>query len=964
MSHSDNAQSIRVVLQWGKSWVLIGTGFLGLVMSGAVAAQNQGGIEEIVVTAQKREQSLQEVPIAVSAFDVGNLDRQQIDRFSDLQFTAPNVSFGRGNFSTNNFQIRGIGSAEIAASGDAGVGFHMNDTYLNAPRIADTEFYDIERIEVLRGPQGTLYGRNSTGGAVNVVTARPDLNHFGAYGNVQYGNYDHVRVKGMVNVPVSEQLGIRLAGIYLNRDGYTDNVNPNVNFSDIDDRDQWSGRVSIRFEPGAGTNVDVLYQHFEEDDSRSRSNKSLCNFDPSAILGCTPLDLANETTNFDSTLGRVFTSDLVLPPGFFLTPFGTASSGINPADPREVYVDTKPQYNAKEDLFSFSVNHELNDALTFTGLANYHRTSHSSQQGFTNAVGTSITVPAGLQAALPTTYATYYADGCFPISARDPNGTGIVGGFVRDCLDVIQHLDESGQENEQYGFEARITSDFDGRFNFLLAMNYLNFERQEDYYVFNNTVDYFMMVAAGPLGFGVPPNPALDTVALLTPYFRIQTDEYRLKTWATFGEGYFDVTDKMKLTVGLRYTNDDKKVRDRQYPLATGGAVSFVGFDSSTAEDAWLAAGFDANPAAAGQQLFRETSASDDAVTGRVVVDYRPEVPFTDDTLVYASYSRGYRGGGFNPAFDPAEFPGTPSTYDPEYIDAFEVGAKNTLFGRKVTLNLSGFYYDYEGYQIVKTVNRALINENIDASMRGLEAELTLSPSNNWLFNLNLATLDTRIGSGASTDPLDPTNGQINSTLIKSVANTENCVINWNGGNGDPMVAPPAFLIPSPGGATPGIASGSAAFSAVGCGDALQGALDATYGAGAYTTQGGNEANLKGNELPSAPDMSVSVGGQYSMDLTHNLSLQIRMDYYYQSSMWARIFNRNATDRIGAWDTLNAQATLYGRDDRWFVRAFVKNMLDDDNVTGHYLNAPSSGLFTNVFLLEPRQFGLEVGIRY
>lgn len=921
-------------------------------------------LEEIVVVAQKRIESVQDVPIAIAAFDADAIDRQQLKGFSDLQFTTPSVSFSRGNFSTSNFQIRGVGSAEVAASGDPGVGFHINGAYLNTPRITDTEFYDLERIEVLRGPQGTLYGRNSTGGAINLLTAKPDLDETGGDVDLQYGNYDHMRARGSINLPIGGGAALRVAGLWLQQDGYTENINTAAGFDNVDGRDLWSGRASLRWQPRDTTTIDLLYQRFDEDDTRTRGNKQLCTYDASAVLGCLPTGLATQTTNLDSSLGRLFVSNLVMPNGLNLTQFGASAPENNPEDLRKVHVNFKPSYRAEEDFYGLEVRHDLSASLTVNFLANHQKTAMASQQSFTNAVGETISVPAALAAELPATYAEYYSNGCFPTSALDPYGTGTVGGFIDGCSNEIRHVDRSDDAAEQTGLELRLASTFDGRFNFLLAANYLDYDRSQNYYVVNNTVDYFSLVFVGAGLAGGPGASPGDGLALLTPFFRIQTDRYDLETTALFGEVYFDFTPDLKLTVGARYTEDEKNVRDRQYPLFTGGVVPFDGFDPTTADSVWLAAGFDADPATSGQQLFRESTLKDNAVTGRVVLDYAPELSFTDKTLFYASYSRGYRAGGFNPAFDPAAFPGTPPTYRPEFIDAFEVGTKNRLLDGRLQANLTGFYYDYQDLQVVKTVNRALINENIDAEVWGIEGELIAAPTDHWTFNLNFSHLSTDITRGASVDTHDPTNRQLNSTLIKSLANTENCVINWNGNSPDPMTSPPAFLIASPGGPTAGIASGSAALSAVGCGDNLQTSLDAFAGAGAYTVDDGNEADLTGRSLQNAPEWSFSLGAQYSQNVAETLRLETRVDYYWQSDMWARIFNRPATDRIESWDMLNAQVTLYGRDDRWYVRGYVTNLLDDDNVTGYYLNAPSSGLFTNVFLLDPRTFGVMLGLKF
>jgi iron complex outermembrane recepter protein len=175
----------------------------------------------IVVTAQRQNQSLQEVPIAVSAFTAEALEAQQIENASDLQLTLPNVSFTKGNFTGSSFTIRGIGDLCVGVSCDSATAIHTNGSPLFATRLFETEYFDLERIEVLRGPQGTLFGRNATSGVVNIVTAKPDLTAFGASGDFEYGNFNSIKAKAMLNLPIGETLGVRLAGFYLERDGYT-----------------------------------------------------------------------------------------------------------------------------------------------------------------------------------------------------------------------------------------------------------------------------------------------------------------------------------------------------------------------------------------------------------------------------------------------------------------------------------------------------------------------------------------------------------------------------------------------------------------------------------------------------------------------------------------------------------------------------------------------------------------------
>ena len=198
------------------------------------AAQAQ--LEEIIVTAQKREESVQDVPIAVTAFDESALKSKQIETFSDFRFNVPNVSFAKGNFTANNFSIRGIGTSVVAAGSDSGVEANVNEVPILFPRLFETEFFDVQQIAVLRGPQGTLFGRNSTGGAINMITNTADPGGFAASLGGEIGDYAHTQAQGMVNIPLGETLAVRFAGITLTRDGYTENVAPGGD--DVDDRDQ------------------------------------------------------------------------------------------------------------------------------------------------------------------------------------------------------------------------------------------------------------------------------------------------------------------------------------------------------------------------------------------------------------------------------------------------------------------------------------------------------------------------------------------------------------------------------------------------------------------------------------------------------------------------------------------------------------------------------------------------------
>src|SRR5687767_6275794 len=205
-----NTGDQRAVRRSSIAWAVAST--LVMAQQAALAAERDETIERVIVTAQRREENLVDVPIAVSAFDDTQLERRQIDQATDLQLNIPNVAYSKTNFTSSNFQIRGIGVSSVGASSDSGVETHFNSMPIKNPRLFETEYFDIERVEVLRGPQGTLYGRNATGGAVNIIARRPEKEFEGNV-ELEAGNYGAVKVKGMVNIPLGDTFAARFAGI-------------------------------------------------------------------------------------------------------------------------------------------------------------------------------------------------------------------------------------------------------------------------------------------------------------------------------------------------------------------------------------------------------------------------------------------------------------------------------------------------------------------------------------------------------------------------------------------------------------------------------------------------------------------------------------------------------------------------------------------------------------------------------
>ncbi len=867
-------------------------------------------LEEIIVTAQKRMESAQDVPIAVTAFDTEALQAKQINGFADIRFTAPNITYAKGNFSGNNFQIRGIGTTLVAQSADQGVGIHVNEVPINSPRLFETEYFDVQAIEVLRGPQGTLFGRNSTGGTVNMMTARAELEEWSGNVEGQYGDWDHTKLVGHINVPVSDTFAMRFAGLYLERDGYTENV---YTGNDVDGRDQYSVRGSFTWLPTDATSVELMVSYFDEDSDRSRSTKTMCQNDPSGVIGCLPDRLDFDLPNPSSQLSNIVASDLALGPlGIF--PFGSNERGENPTDLRRTISDFEPIYEADETLVTLTVDHEL-DNHTLTLIAGYQDTTVESEMDYQWAVSTTqVELPAALQFLLPNTYNTQFFDGQLPMSAASNTGTGSIGGNVKSRNSSLEAYDNSYTSNEQWSIEVHMASDYDGRFNWLAGAFYMDVDNDGGYYVFSNGFDYLASVAGGLQGG--------DGNGWVAPQFLSDTNEYTIESTALFGEVYYNLTDDLKLTLGLRYTEDEKTIRDRQLLLNR---------DEET--DAILT-----QPLGANEFIpvpYRNDDDSWEEFTGRAVIDWQ----FTGDNMVYASYSRGYKGGGFNPPFDPLLFPSSSPTFEPEFVNAYEIGSKNVLFNGTLQANATMFFYDYEDLQVSRIINRTSFNENTDAEIFGLELEAVWAPDDHWLFNANLAYLDTDIQDFSTIDTRDPTDGSDQVTLIKDVTNASNCVAE----------IPPALfnaLAPAP---APGVSpqfSDCAALAAAG-----------------IPISDGIPADLDGNQLQNSPEYSVSIGAQYTWFLPGNHALSARVDYYWQDEMYARNFNK-PIDKIDDWDIWNAQVSLVSAEETWYARAYVKNFTNDDHLVGMYVTDPSSGMFTNVFTIEPRTYGMIVGYNF
>ncbi|WP_444884254.1 TonB-dependent receptor [Microbulbifer sp. PSTR4-B] len=944
------------------------------------SSRSKQPIEEVTVTAQKIEESIQDVPIAVSALSGDSMDALKIERGEELLRAIPNVNFSKSNFSTYNFSIRGVGTKAVSAATDPAVAVSFNNAPLIRNRLFEQEFFDVERVEVLRGPQGTLYGRNATAGVVNMLPVMPE-DEFSSEIKAEIGSYNSKRTSGMFNLPIGETMGLRLSGAMTKRDGFDTNTYTD---NDVNDRDLYSTRAIFEWEPSETFSANLIWQHFEEDDKRSRTGKQLCTTDPGVSMigdvevpenftgffsqGCLPgsiySDEAYGTTNAKGLAFVVAPQALLqgyypVMKEFLPNPYANAEQS---RDLREIATSFDPVFRAENDLVQLNFAWEMSDTLTFYSQSTYAKDDYYSSQD----------------------YNRYVSDSIFSDSTEyglDPGPTP--GGIYTDPQlgpsDGVLAVDISRSDNKQWSQEFRLQTSFDGPWNFVVGANYLDFKTQDDYFVFNNM---FSLIAEHVYNGVDDPEAGLGTENCTDPqniegfqdcmyvdynslenideeghnYF-LSRNLVETRSWAIFGETYWQINNDVKLTTGLRYTNDRKRSTPVPSQLLLGTET-----DNDTGEIV---------PGPASGGLVYKGYPEGDAVTqswkeytGRAVLDWRTDTPFTDETMLYLSFAHGYKGGGTNPPradIDPnvVQYQPLDETFKPEFVNAIEIGTKNVLLDGSLTLNANAFYYDYSDYQVSQIVDRISLNENFDAESMGIELELAWQLTDNTRLDMNMGYLKTRIADGEeSIDVMNRTQGHEDWLVVRpSLQVPSNCVAPKD-------VVEATFAIPYPlmlwalcdttgrwGSFTPEIESSQYFHEWLNI-DPYNPLTDAPNGARGFA------ADLSGNELPNAPRFTVNLGVEHTIPI-EDWDLTLRTDYYRQSESYARVYNTEY-DRLKAWSNLNASVSLSHPNSELYMQLYVKNIFDDAPITDMFTNSDDSGLTTNVFTLEPRIVGFSI----
>lgn len=692
-----------------KGWLLASAACL-LAMSAAPAFAQQTPapaagneptlIQEVVVTAEKRAQSVQDIPVAVSAFTDETREVVGINNVQDLTNFTPGMNYTTAN---DRVTLRGISRFTNNRSSEGGVAIYVDGVYSSSTTAGNLSTLFVDRTEVLRGPQGTLYGRNSVGGAVNFISKRP-ADEWGGELRVGLQNYDHYIVEGMVTGPLTEHLRGRLVGSWDSQgEGFFKNLSGGPSEGGRGDQ----GVVEIQLE---GDLLDNKLEWWFKTQIVNWEN-----------YGRGPGGRNSYTTG-------AFETSPVVPTG--VTPsgvYGYTGTQTGNIDHWLIDVDTPNYISLNDDQYTFETVFHANK-FDVKYLGGYHHYDYNLQ---TDVDNTSRSAPYTI------------ANGTF--LGNTPAGTPV--NYAGPTATVFpRRTNEYNEHPWWYSNEINITSTGDGPNQWILGV-----------YQFREGSNYKGIDAR------MPDQPQLSNMAAPNPERQYAVYKSDNVTWsqALFAQWEHKFSDQLKFTAGARYTWDRRK----SYESAR--VVCFLAPSCPTAAAAFDIANSAASTATTDPSIVIPTSYDPatgyahrglkndwSALTGTLGVDYTPD----DDTLIYAKYTRGYKAGGFNAGTITAN----PST-DPEFMNAYEVGIKKTL-GARLQANASAFWYDYRDVQAPLSERNPVTGSSVTnfynlprTTQRGFELETIWFPTDRLQILANYAFLDAKLDEACCfIDPQDP----------------------------------------------------------------------------------------------------------------------------------------------------------------------------------------------------------------
>ncbi|GGC12916.1 TonB-dependent receptor [Novosphingobium endophyticum] len=751
------------------------------------SAETTQGIADIVVTAQRRSENLQRAALAISAVTGDSLAQTGIANVEGLTTVVPSLQVGASG-PYNLFYLRGVGTFTVNPLSDSTVSFNVDGIAISRPSATSGVFYDIERVEVLKGPQGTLYGRNATGGAINVITREPELNELGGEFSGEYGNYDRVKLNGALNVPLGDNAALRVAATSIDHDPYLSDG--------TDDQKDRAGRLRFKLEATPDITIQLGADYFHQGGTGTGAVLIRENF------------VEDRIGNTDPRAQAIYASTLYFPAGSFLPPL-----------PNDV--------NSNNHFWGVNGSLEWRSDL-----------------------GTLTVLPA----------------------------------FRRNTIDFRSaasglHIIENSV-SEQTSFEARFASDDSRPLSWLVGGYYLN-ETSDVEGSFNN-------------GFNI------SNQAYQAP----------LESLAAFGRLTYAVTDRFRISGGVRYTRDRKEIENNGLnatilcfeALGTGNPFACLGtpgfpFTGVAPAEALLAAATGApipyGPSGAiieAQPIIQDQQRTFKKTTWRAGVEF----DVAPRSLLYASVETGFKAGGFYVGnFSPF--------YRPETITAYTVGSKNRFFNNSLQLNAEAFYWKYKDQQvssITRDQSGAVVfaTQNVGrATVKGVEIEAVYSPVRSTVLGINVQYLDAEYDS-----------------FVYSVPN---------------LGGPPTTSCP-------------------------------------FTNVGPNQViDCSGRPAPQSPKWSINLNAEQTIPLGSAGELVFNAATKYQSAVWLS-FEYLSSQRQDSYWMSNAQVTFNPASERWWISGFINNIEDTTVKTIAFPHPQAGAALVSSPLRAPRTYGVRAGVRF
>lgn len=613
-----------MIFKHAKAMFLIGVAMPAVASAGtaanaaeaaeAVVPSAEAETSEIIVTGEKQQTTLQRAPLAITAIGADTLAQSNITQLIDMNGFVPGLIVANSGSFVRVVSIRGIGyEASDNLSAQPGTSFHIDGVYIVSPYALQQDFLDLKRVEVLRGPQGTVFGQSATGGIINAITTPPDPSSFGVSTQLELGNYDLVRGTATLNVPLTDTLAVRGTVQRYYHKGFArqTSLDPNYGRYGLDDADRISAKLSLLWTPSDRFSAQLTAQYFNADE-HGAAQKNVDDPDP---------------------------------------------------DPRRISQDYPNRYKLDFFLTYADLQYDMSFA-TIKSLTSYQTMRNHNQ--------------------IDVDRLDYATLGYYDVQPYWNNNV------------------------DAFSQELNLTSNGNGPFTYILGAYFLYQKLGQDILEYRGTDTSPTYELTLPLTWAnVPYN--LD--------YALNSRQKRY-TYAGFAQANYSFTDRLRATVGLRYTHDD--------------------FRSSNTTQ------FD---------LFGPTvhaGTSEDALSGKAEIDF----DLTPRNMVYASISRGYKPGGVSNNSTPLL---VPLTYESEHVWSYEIGSKNRFADNRVTLNAAAFFYDYRNlqYQMEDPVPYQGGVANVPKTrIWGAEAEAVIEVTNSLRFNGNITYLDGElVGDYITLDP-------------------------------------------------------------------------------------------------------------------------------------------------------------------------------------------------------------------